>query len=40
MTIIRAPAGLEKSIDDSRGTLPTKIKDLKTTQAEIKNAIT
>jgi len=33
-------AGLERSIEDTRETLTTEIKDLKTSQAEIKNAIT
>jgi len=39
-TIIRILAGLEKSMEDIRETLPTEIKDLKNNQAEMKNAIT
>ena len=35
-TIISILAGLEKSIEDTRESLTTEIKDLKTRQAEIK----
>ena len=35
-TIIRILVGPEKSIDDPRESLTTEIKDLKTSQAEIK----
>ena len=38
--IIRILAGLEKTIDDTREPLTTEIKDLKTSQAKIKSAIT
>ena len=37
--IIRILAGLEKTIDATREPLTTEIKDLKTSQAKIKNAI-
>ena len=39
-TIIRMLAGLEKSIQDIKEMLSAGIKDLKASQAEIKNAIT
>ena len=39
-TIIRIFDGLEKSIEDTRQSLTAKIRDLKTSQAEIKNPIT
>ena len=39
-TIIRILAGLEKSMEDNRQSLTTEIKEFKTTQAEMKNAIT
>jgi len=39
-TILRILAGLEKSIEDTRDSLTTEIKDLKTSQAKIKNART
>ena len=39
-TIIRILAGPEKSIEDTRESLTTEIKDLKTNQAEIRNVIT
>ena len=39
-TIIRILPGIEKSIKDSRKSLITEIKDLKTNQAKIKNGIT
>ena len=39
-TIIRILAGLEKSIEDTRESLTTEIKELKSSQAKIKNAIT
>jgi len=39
-TIIRILAGLDKSIEHTRESLTTEIKDLKTSQAKIKNAIT
>ena len=39
-TIIRILASLEKSMENTRESLPTEIKDLLTSQAEIKNAIT
>ena len=39
-TVIKILAGLERSIENTRETLPAEIKDLKTSQAEIKNAIT
>ena len=35
-TIIKIQSGLEKSIEDTRESLTTEIKDLKTTQAEMK----
>ena len=35
-TIIRILAGLEKNREDTRGSLTTEIKDLKTSQAKIK----
>lgn len=38
--IIRILAGLEKSTEYIRESLTTEIKDLKTNQAKIKNAIT
>ena len=38
--IIRILAGLEKSIEDTRESLPPEIKELKSNEAEIKNAIT
>ena len=38
-TIIRILAGLEKSIEDIREFLITEIKDIKASQAKIKNAI-
>ena len=38
--IIRIPAGCEKSIKDMKNTLTTEIKQFKTNQAEMKNAIT
>lgn len=38
-TAIRILAGFERSIEDTRETLTAKIKDLKTSQAEIKNVI-
>ena len=38
--VIRLLAGFEKSIEDTRETLPAEIKDLKTSQAKIKNAVT
>ena len=38
-TIIRTPAGLKKSIEATRESLTAEIKDLKTSQAKIKNAI-
>ena len=38
--IISILAGLEKSIEDTRESLTTQIKELKTSQAKIKNAIT
>jgi len=38
-TIIWLLAGLEKSIEDTRETHTAEIKDLKTGQAKIKNAI-
>ena len=37
--IIRIIAGLEKSIGDTRKSLKAEIKELKTSQAEIRNAI-
>jgi len=36
----RILAGLERSIEDTRETLAEEIKDLKTSQAKIRNAIT
>ena len=39
-TTIRILAGLEKSMEETREFLTTKVKDLKTSEAEIKNAIT
>ena len=39
-TIIRILAELEKSIKETRDTLITEIKDLKTNQATIKNPVT
>ena len=39
-TVIKILAGLERSIEDTRETLAAEIKDLKTSQAEIKNDIT
>ena len=39
-TIIRILAELEKNIEDIREALTAEIKELKTSQAEIKNAIT
>ena len=39
MTIIRILGGLEKSIEYTREPLTAEIKELKTSQAEIKNAI-
>ena len=39
-TIIRILAGLEESIKDTRESFTAKIKELKSSQAEIKNAIT
>jgi len=39
MMIIKILAGLEKSIEDTRETLSRKIKELKSTQVEIKKAI-
>ena len=39
-TIIRILAGLEKSTEDIRESLTVEIKDKKTSQAKIKNAIT
>lgn len=38
--IIRILVGLEKNIEDTRESLTTEVKDLKTSQAEIKNVIT
>ena len=38
--IIRILAGLENSIEDIRESFPAEIKELKSSQAEIKNAIT
>ena len=38
-TIKRILAGLEKSIEDTRESLATEIKDLKSNQAKIKHAI-
>ena len=38
--VIKLPPGLEKSMEATRETLAAEIKDLKTSQAEIKNAIT
>ena len=38
--IIRIRARLEKTIGDTRESLTTEIRDLKTSEAEIKNAIT
>ena len=39
-TILRILARLEKSTEDTRESLTAEIKDLKSSQAEIKNAIT
>ena len=39
-TIIGILVGLEKSIEDARESLTAQIKDLKTSQAKMKNAIT
>ena len=39
-TVIRLLTGLEKSIEDTRDTLAAEIKDLRTSQDELKNAIT
>ena len=38
--VTRLLAGLEESIEDTRETLAEEIKDLKTSQAKIKNAVT
>ena len=38
-TIMRIQAGLEKTIEDTRKSLTTEIKDGKTSQAEIKNKV-
>ena len=38
--IIRITAGIEKSIEDTRESLSSEIKELKSSQAKIKNAIT
>ena len=39
VTIIKILVGLEKSIEDTRESLATEIKDLKSNQAKIKHAI-
>ena len=39
-TVIRILSGLEKSTEDMRECLTTEIKELESSQAEIKNAIT
>ena len=38
--IIRILAGVEKSIEDTRESLSTEIKELKSSQAKIKNVVT
>ena len=39
-TIIRILAGVEKSMEDNRESLSAEVKELKPSQAEIKNSIT